>query len=184
MDDSTFRAELHAFLGRWRTATLATADDQGSPHAADVWYAHDAELWFVFLSSPDSAHVRHLRARPRAGLTVHAETADPLGIHGVQMHGRCTVLDTPPATSGTQAGRAAWRLYAEKHPFVEQEPFRSLIALQRFVRFAPDWVRWIDNRRGFGFRIERSLTQDHATEDRIRAPAQSGGESPQSRRHT
>ena len=157
IDESNLWAELHAFLGRWRTATLATTDDQGSPHAADVWYAHEPQLRLVFLSSPDSAHVRHLRARPRAAVSVHAETADPLRIHGVQMRGRCAVLDAPPGMGGTEAEDAAWRLYTKKYPFVEHEAFRGLLALQRFVRFVPDWARWIDNRRGFGFKIEMEL---------------------------
>jgi len=158
MDDTQFWAELDGFLGRWRTASLATVDDCGSPHGANVWYAHDVRLRLVFASSADSAHLRHIQARPRAAVTICAETADPLAICGIQMHGRCAVLGMQAAAAGEDGLPAAWRLYFSKYPFAEREPFRSVLAGQRLVRFAPDWVRWIDNRRGFGFRMEREIS--------------------------
>ncbi len=68
--ESMTREESLAFLAEGtRTGKLATASLAGIPHVAPLWFVVDgADL--VFTTGPDSVKGRHLRANPRAALTV------------------------------------------------------------------------------------------------------------------
>ncbi len=158
--DFVFDREVEIFLAVCRTASLATVDDDGAPHNANVQFAHGSiggqasapfDLWWV--SSPTSAHSRHLTARPRAAVTVYAHADAPDQIRGIQARGTVT----PALTPGDAAYPAALRRYAAKYPFVDTPPFDAAVARQGLYRFRPQWIRWIDNRRGFGWKVERTL---------------------------
>ena len=141
-------AAIRLLLETSPTASLATTDERGRPHAADVWFASDDRLRLYFVSSPDSAHARHLAREGRVALTVYARTDRPDQVHGVQIHGRCSPIEDA-------AGRQeAWAIYAARFPFVAAPPYRQAVEAQRFYVVAPVWLRWIDNRKGFGFKVE------------------------------
>jgi PPOX class probable F420-dependent enzyme len=55
-----------------RTGKLATASPSGAPHVAPVWFVVDGTD-LVFTTGRDTVKGRHLRANPRAALTVDAE---------------------------------------------------------------------------------------------------------------
>ncbi len=144
--------EIGTFLATCRTASLATAGADGTPHAANVQFATDSVLRLYWVSSPDSLHSVHLLARPRVAVTVYAHDDRAPMIHGVQMHGEAKpIVDEGDAED-------AFELYTTKYAFAAALPqFREMIEKQRFYVFTPTWVRWIDNRRGFGFRREATL---------------------------
>ena len=147
------RSQIDAFLGRCRTASLATVGGDGRPHAANVQFVHDADLRLCWVSPPDAAHSRHIERLGRAAATVYAHAdADPATIHGVQLHGVAAPL---PADGDDVVGARA--LYVAKYPFVDEPPFSAMLDALRFYRLAPDWIRWIDNRRGFGWKAELTL---------------------------
>lgn len=55
-----------------RTGRLATASPTGSPHVAPIWFVvNGTDL--VFTTGQDTMKGRHLRANPRAGLTVDVD---------------------------------------------------------------------------------------------------------------
>ncbi len=139
--------QVSAFLALSRTACLATVDEQGHPHAANVQYAADDALRLTFVSSAGSAHAQHLAARADAAVTVYAHDDRPEQIHGLQAHGRCVAV--PDDTRD-----AALAGYHAKYPFVLDPPYRDALARQTAFVFTPTWVRWIDNRQGFGHRRE------------------------------
>jgi PPOX class probable F420-dependent enzyme len=64
------RVEAVDFLAEGtRTGNLATASRSGAPHVAPIWFVvADDDL--VFTTGRDTVKGRHLRANPRAGLTV------------------------------------------------------------------------------------------------------------------
>ena len=67
---SMSRAEAVAFLSAGtRTGKLATASPDGRPHVAPVWFLVDGDD-LVFTTGEGTAKGRHLRANPRASLTV------------------------------------------------------------------------------------------------------------------
>ncbi len=163
--DETVRKDIEDCLSSCRAASLATVDADGSPHAANVWYVHDADWRLYFVSSPATAHAQHIaagsapgrvvgnaRRTTRVAVTIHDHCSDPTQIHGLQFHGLARALKR-----GTPRAAAALELYSAKYPFVLTGSFAELLALQRFYEVTPTWLRWIDNRRGFGFRVEKQL---------------------------
>lgn len=137
------------FLERRSTMTLATADPAGRPHAASLYFVHDERLRLYFLSSPESHHARHLQDRPEVAVTIHGEPWDWRTIQGVQIAGTAGPVEDP------QEREEAMARYRAKFPFVEALP--QALAHARLYRVLPCWVRWIDNTRGFGYRVEWRL---------------------------
>lgn len=151
-----FDQEVQTFLAVCRTASLATVAPDGMPHNANVQFAaHGAgaalDLWWV--SSPGSAHSQHVAQRPRAAVTVYAHADAPDQIHGLQARGTIA----PGLTPGDAGYDQALARYAAKYPFVSGPPFDAALAKQALYRFTPTWIRWIDNRRGFGWKVEKQL---------------------------
>lgn len=145
--------EVSQFLASCRTASLATVDEHGQPHAANVQFAHDDRLRLYWVSSPDSAHSVHVARTGRVALTVYAHDDRVNQLHGVQFRGRVEIIDDP------SAWHEAFELYTGKFTFAAALPqVRERIEQERFYRFTPTWLRWIDNRRSFGFKVERDLS--------------------------
>lgn len=145
--------DIELFLATCRTASLATVDASGQPHAANVQYAIAEGLDLLWVSSPSSAHSQHLSEQPRAAMTVYAHQDDAANIHGVQMHGQVVAI-----TADTPQWNQAWDRYTQKFAFVASHPqFADAVRAQSFYRFTPTWLRWIDNRRGFGWKHEVKL---------------------------
>lgn len=150
MTDLSTDQQIAAFLAVCRTASLATVDRAGHACAANVQYASDDAWRLYWVSSAASAHSVNLATRPNAAITIYAHLDSPEQIHGLQMRGRGEVLD------GHEVERA-YKLYAAKYPFVTGPPYDKAMKLQLFYRLTPTWVRWIDNRQGFGWKREITL---------------------------
>jgi len=145
-----FFTEVPIFLDTWRTASLATIDENSRPHAANVQFACRDIEHLYFVSSPDSAHSQHLIIEPRIAMTIHAYVDAPELIHGVQLHGRCT-----PVTDDKQK-QIAWDCYTAAFPFILSNPaIEQRVRDEQFYLVVPTWMRYIDNRRGFGFKVEQ-----------------------------
>lgn len=139
-------SEAAFLLDQARTACLATADAQGDPHAANVQFVHLGRGQLLWASKPTSAHSEHLRTRPAVALTVYGHAdVDPDGIHGVQLRGQAL----PVALD-----EALWRAYVQRFPVAAAMRPAFDAGRQQLYRFEPTWIRWIDNRRGFGFKLE------------------------------
>lgn len=152
MDREAFPdASVHAFLSKWRTASLATVDAHNQPHAANVQYVHDEHWNLYFVSNPASAHSLHVEHQPQVALTVYAHTHAPNRIHGLQIHGICRRI------TDESESRHAWKLYSSKFVFVKLPGVRKIVKRESFYVVTPTWMRWIDNRRGFGFKVEKRL---------------------------
>ncbi|MBS2966162.1 PPOX class F420-dependent oxidoreductase [Actinocrinis puniceicyclus] len=74
-----------------RTGKLATASSVGAPHVAPVWFVLDGDD-LVFTTAETSVKGRHLRANPRAALTVDS---DEYPYHFVAVRGAVTLLVDP-----------------------------------------------------------------------------------------
>jgi nitroimidazol reductase NimA-like FMN-containing flavoprotein (pyridoxamine 5'-phosphate oxidase superfamily) len=57
-----------------RYMTLATADGDGRPWAAPVWYAHQGYTEFFWVSRPGARHSRNLATRPEVGIVIFDST--------------------------------------------------------------------------------------------------------------
>ncbi|QDU71637.1 pyridoxamine 5'-phosphate oxidase family protein [Mucisphaera calidilacus] len=152
MPDFDVIQEVSVFLAACRTASLATVGEQGEPHAANVQYATDGGMNLVWVSSPQSEHSVDIEQSTHVAVTVYGHDDRPQGIHGVQMRGRAERITDNASLN------AAWEAYTAKFPFVAVDPqFKVMLEKQAFWRFTPGWIRWIDNRKGFGWKVEREL---------------------------
>ncbi|MEM0915211.1 MAG: pyridoxamine 5'-phosphate oxidase family protein [Planctomycetota bacterium] len=150
MNELDLQQEVSAFLAVCRTATLATAGADGTPHAACVQFAADAKWRLVWVSAEGSEHSRHLAERSACAMTVYAHDDRPEHIHGLQLRGSATILEGDQRADALDG-------YRVKYPFVADEPYASAIDRQGVYRFTPTWLRWLDNRRGFRFKVEQTL---------------------------
>jgi flavin prenyltransferase len=127
--------------------TLATHGRDGEPHAAPVYFAAEGERSFYFFSDPASQHGQDLAVEPRAAAALHPLVAGWQEIRGLQLRG--TVRAVPPG----EEWERAWQLYQAKFPFVEK--LKAAVAANQLYAFTPDWIRLVDNRKGFGYKEER-----------------------------
>ena len=143
-----FAPQVAGFLATARTAALATADGDGRPHAANVRFACDERWRFCWVSSERSLHSRNIAARPDAALCIYGHDDAPAQIHGLQVRGLAR------AASDVEH-RHALATYSERYPeIVANAQFAAIMQREAFYVLEPTWMRWIDNRRGFGFKIE------------------------------
>jgi len=132
------------------TMTLATVDEDGMPHAADVYFAANDEEFptLYFFSQASARHIKNLADHPKAAVTIHPGVAHWQEIHGIQMRGVVEQVTEPvEREAGTQ-------LYMAKFSFTSA--LKPLFKVNILYGFRPDWIRMIDNRRGFGFKEERN----------------------------
>jgi uncharacterized protein YhbP (UPF0306 family) len=142
-------ARLAVFLAGQSTLTLATVAEDGRPLAAALFFVADEALNLYFVSGANSRHAQAIARDRRVAATVYASTWDWPSIAGLQLEGEARAL------SGAER-EAALALYAGKFPFVAGMAAR--LAESTCYRITPRWLRWIDNRQGFGHREEWPVT--------------------------
>lgn len=130
------------------TMTLATVSAHGLPQAAPLFYAADDDT-LIFVSGSKSRHSLNLAANGKAAAVIFNETWSWLEIAGLQMEGGVSVIPVGAARE------RAWAVYRAKFPFVDE--FQADVSRSEFYRFAPGWIRWIDNSVTFGHKEEVSL---------------------------
>ena len=130
--------------------TLATIGPTGEPHAAPVYFAAGPLSQLYFFSETGSQHIQDLQARPTAAVSIHPVVSGYHEIRGLQLRG--AVRPVPTGVEWDQA----WQLYQAKFPFVAG--LKELMVANTLFVFTPGWIRLLDNRRGFGYKEERSLS--------------------------
>lgn len=154
-----FRSALEAHSN----VTLATAgggEPSGRPWAATVFYASDERLALYFVTDLRTRHGRDLAANARVAGTVGPHVTRWDQVFGLQMEGTAQVLDG-------SSRKAALQVYLRKFPDVRRmfeapagDSERMIAARLRDTplwRFQPEWLRLIDNSRGFGWKQELTL---------------------------
>lgn len=151
-----------AFLDLETTLALATVTSDGLPRVTPLFY-YPQGLRLYWFSSGSSGHSRNLTERPRTAVTVYAPTADWKKIRGVQMRGMAWRVDDPVLRqSMTTAYVARFHL---------GRLFAATLSKSGLYCFAPDWVRYIDNSRRFGYKFEVLLAP--AASKAAKSPASS-----------
>ncbi len=147
----TLHSRIRQFIGSHTTLSLATTSPDGRPHAVSLFYAAEEHLSLIFVSETTVLHSRNVASQPRVSATIAADHQEWRDIEGIQLEGECTLLRDVEK-------QAAWAVYTAKFPFVlEDEPLTKRLQASGFYRIRPDWIRLIDNSRGFGFKEELVL---------------------------
>jgi uncharacterized protein YhbP (UPF0306 family) len=145
LDPLTVKSSIEELL-HLTTMSIATVGMGGEPHVAAVYFVCDDQINFYFFSDTESQHTLDITHEPRAAIAVSGEHVGWQEIHGLQMRGAITAVDSKSQWQG------AWELYQTKFPFVVN--LRETILINQMYVFKPHWIRLIDNRKGFGFRRE------------------------------
>lgn len=157
MDREALRREIEAFLAAHHTVSLATVDDQGMPHAANLLYALDG-LVLYWMSDTETRHSRHIEVRPRVTATVAPDYADFRLIRGLQIFGRARRL------AGVESLATARRMVS-RYGFLAQlangpAALRAAFEKAGFYCLEPERITLIDNTQGFGHKETIHLTGD------------------------
>jgi len=142
----------YAELFQVAAMTLSTLDPQSGPCAAPVYFvalerAESNLSWrLYYFSEAASQHAQNLARDGRAAAAIYPECRGGQDIRGLQLRGRVQAV--------TKEGEwdQAWRAYCAKFPFVAQ--LKPVVARNELYALTPDWIRLVDNRRGFGFKQE------------------------------
>lgn len=135
-----------------RAMTLSTLDPKNGPCAAPVYFAaleqsgNNPPWRLYYFSEAASQHARNLAQDRRAAAAIYPECQGWQDIRGLQLRGQ-----SHPVAQG-QEWELAWQVYCAKFPFVAQ--LKAVVARNALYAFIPEWIRLVDNRRGFGFKQE------------------------------
>jgi uncharacterized protein YhbP (UPF0306 family) len=133
-------------LGEETTLSLATTGEDGQACVAPLFYIVDENLSFYWLSSERSLHSLNLARTPRAAATVYRNVNNWKKIRGVQLRGTVSKVTDPKRRA------ALLKSYCER--FRLGRVLRPALRLSTLYSFRPDFIRYIDNARGFGSKFE------------------------------
>ena len=135
--------EVSEYLGRSRTATMATVGPDGTPHLVAMWYAVvDGEIWFE--TKAKSQKAVNLGRDPRVTVLIEdGLTYDSL--RGVSFEGTAEITDDPELL--WKVGVSVWERY--NGPYTDDmKPFVEVMLRNRVaVRVSVDRVRSWDHRK-------------------------------------
>jgi hypothetical protein len=147
MKEATKQLELiGALLREETTLSLATNSENGEASVAPLFYIADEELSLYWLSSESSLHSLNLKRNPRAAATVYRSAKSWREICGVQLRGTVSRVTEPERRA------ALVKAYCER--FKLGRVFRLAIRQSGLYSLRPEFFRYIDNARGFGYKFE------------------------------
>lgn len=140
-----------------RAAMALATDGPDGPWAASVYFAGDLDALY-FVSSPHTRHGRNISSNSRVAAAINEDEHDWQAIRGIQLHGLCALADRP------SVWLRGWRAYMRKFP-VARELFRGRAGAEALAKLRgtrlyvlrPEHVFYLDNRLGFGERVEVPL---------------------------
>jgi uncharacterized protein YhbP (UPF0306 family) len=143
---------IRELLENISTMTLATADLQGNPHAASVYFVAvncEGSWKFYFFSDEHSQHSCQIAENPKTAAAIYPECRGWRDIKGLQLRGETFLVEAEAEWD------SAWRHYQDKFRFVRS--MKTVVAQNRFYVFVPNWIRLLDNSQGFGYKQEWKL---------------------------
>jgi hypothetical protein len=153
------RAAIRQMLEAHNTITLATCREQ-KPWAASLFFVSDKNLNLYFVSDYRTHHARDTEQSPEVSATVNADCSLWGEVRGLQITGDVTVL------SG-MARLNALRRYLSKFSDVrdlfeapkskDEETIAQRLKAANMYQLKPRWIRLIDNRQRFGYKVEIEL---------------------------
>lgn len=110
------------FLSKQATCVLASADKNGKPHAATVYFTCDRQLNFYFVTKKETQKNRNLQANPQAAIAV----SDIPSQTTVQAFG--TVIEVSEPSRMEWIFNDIWRLAALTTSNIAPPPTTKLVA--------------------------------------------------------
>jgi uncharacterized protein YhbP (UPF0306 family) len=137
---------IAALLIEETTLSLATSSEGGEASVAPLFYIADEELWLYWLSSESSLHSLNIERTPRDAATIYRSARSWREICGVQLRGVVSKVTEPERRA------ALVKAYCER--FKLGRVFRLALHTSVLYCLRPEFFRYIDNARGFGYKFE------------------------------
>ena len=137
---------IAALLREETTLSLATSGEGGAVCVAPLFYIVDEEFSLYWFSSKSSLHSLNLKRTPRAAATVYRNAESWREICGVQLRGAVSKVAEPE--------RRATLVEAYCERFTLGRAFRLALHTSDLYSLRPEFFRYIDNARGFGYKFE------------------------------
>ena len=136
--------DIQEFMENHNTMTLATHGKDGTGAAAVFYATVRKSASLVFVSSPESNHIKNLEISKKCAATIQNDGLEWKEIRGLQLKGEIN-----------QANEKYWKNYLRKYPCIRTNGELSK-ALEKvnLYEFRITWTRLIDNTKGFGNRTE------------------------------
>jgi uncharacterized protein YhbP (UPF0306 family) len=119
------------------------------PRSCALWYVHDTDLNFYYLSEEKTHHGSALKNGGKVSFTINEDNQNWMAIKGIQGTGYANII------SENQYEKI-WEWYTRKFEFVTKQFFNLDEALKvvKIWKVIPNWLRYIDNSIKFGFKEE------------------------------
>jgi uncharacterized protein YhbP (UPF0306 family) len=137
---------IATLLNQETTLSLATTGEDGEPSVAPLFYIAGQELSLYWLSSPRSLHSLNLARMPRVSAAVYRGATRWKEIRGIQMRGSVSKITEPNLRA------PILQAYCER--FKLGRVFRIAIRHSTLYLLQPDFFRYIDNAKAFGYKFE------------------------------
>jgi uncharacterized protein len=152
-------AQVREYITSHDTLTLASTY-KGQAWATPLFYQVDPDLRFYFISDPATRHIENAIINPCVALSIFEQKQAWQEIQGVQIEGHL-------ARVSDENRKHVETLYCEKFPFIKNllqvddnddaRQVKERFLASDFYVVTPGFVRFIDNKRGFGFKEEYYL---------------------------
>jgi len=153
-------AQIRDYINAHDTLTLASTY-KGHAWVTPLFYQIDSDLRLYFISDPATRHIQNALKNPAVAVSIFDQKQAWQAIQGVQMDGHLAVVSDDNR-------RHVETLYCKKFPFIKNmleapvsdnaKQVKERYLASNFYVVTPDFVRFIDNKRGFGFKEEYYLS--------------------------
>ena len=140
---------IAVFLRSQNTLALATISESCAPRVTPLYYLAGDDLKLYWFSSRASEHSRSLRRNAQAAVAVYRPSQSWREIRGAQMRGRAT------EARDAAVRRAIEEAYARR--FGLGRILRAALKKSTLYVFEPEWVRYVDNSRRLGAKLETRI---------------------------
>lgn len=153
------RDSIRQMLGAHGTLTLATCA-AGRPWSSTVFFASDDAFNLYFVSDRRTRHALEMSANPKVALAINADMDNWSDVRGLQIEGVAQIvsgLQRPIALALYLGKFASVKMLFESPKSADEQAIAQRLRDTDFWCVTPNFIRLIDNRRGFGFKEELRL---------------------------
>ena len=140
--------EIKAFLQKHNTLTLATERNHEVFSAALFYVSVDNGKAVIFVSNPQSDHIKNLENSKKCAATIQENDLDWEKIKGIQIKGTIELAE-----------EKYWEIYLNEFEYISKsEKLKSAMKKVELYKLNIEWARFIDNTKGFGNKKEVQYT--------------------------
>ena len=136
--------DINKFIQKHNTLTLATERNHEVFAAALFYVPVDNCEALVFVSNPNSDHIKNLDHNSKCAATIQENNLEWENIKGIQIKGEIKL-----------AKDEYWKIYLKEFDYISSsEILKKTMEKVQLYKLKIKWARFIDNSKGFGNKKE------------------------------